>query len=53
MAPEPVRETLEGTGVQYLATRLRRLVSVRCGERSADWWAYLGSFGDDFFGDDE
>jgi hypothetical protein len=21
-------------------------------ERSGEWWAYLGSFGDDFFGDE-
>ncbi len=43
----------EGKRVQQLATRLRRLMNVRCRERSGDWWAYLGSFGDDFFGDDE
>jgi hypothetical protein len=29
------------------------MVGVRRRERSGEWWEYLGSFGDDFFGDDE
>jgi hypothetical protein len=29
------------------------MVGVRRRERAGEWWEYLGSFGDDFFGDDE